>query len=60
MKCKLCANDSEHGTGLESSVASLAAAAALVLAGAFEGTTGAGHIEYRAWAHAAVVMEGRW
>ena len=58
MECKLCANDSEHGPGLESSVASLAAAAALVLAGAFEGTPRAGHIEYLSRAHAAV--GGQW
>jgi hypothetical protein len=50
MECKLCANNSEHGPGF---CCFLGCGPGVGASGAFEGTPGAGHIEYRAWAHAA-------
>ena len=51
MECKLCANNSEHGPGF---CCFLGCGPGVGASGAFAGTPGAGHIEYGAWAHAAV------
>jgi len=57
MECKLCANNSEHGPGF---CCFLGCGPGVGASGAFEGTPGAGHIEYRAWANAAAGEKWWW